>query len=111
MGDMLKQQTRDIVFNLCQYGMGDVWKWGGEVGGHCWRTTGDLGLEKREPLAGLLRDRHSNAQHCEYARPGRWNDPDYILIGWVGNAHSIDEPPKQTTLTRNEQYSYMSMWS
>ena len=33
-----------IIYNLCQYGMGNVWKWGGEVGGNCWRTTGDLGI-------------------------------------------------------------------
>ncbi|HLA86167.1 MAG TPA: putative Ig domain-containing protein, partial [Thermoguttaceae bacterium] len=33
MGDLLKQANRDIVLNLCQYGMGDVWKWGGQVGG------------------------------------------------------------------------------
>ena len=39
MGDYLRQQPRDIVYNLCQYGMGDVWKWGDDVGGQCWRTT------------------------------------------------------------------------
>lgn len=32
----------DIVYNLCQYGMGDVWKWGDAVGGQCWRTTNDI---------------------------------------------------------------------
>ena len=29
MGDYLKEQPRDIVFSVCQYGMSDVWKWGG----------------------------------------------------------------------------------
>ena len=33
---------RDIVFSLCQYGMGNVWEWGAEVGGNLWRTTGDI---------------------------------------------------------------------
>ena len=42
MGDYLRQQPRDIVYNLCQYGMGDVWKWGDAVGGQCWRTTNDI---------------------------------------------------------------------
>ncbi len=28
MGGLLKEQKRDIVFNLCQYGMGNVWEWG-----------------------------------------------------------------------------------
>lgn len=110
MGDILKEQSRDIIYNLCQYGMGDVWTWGGDVGGHCWRTTGDLGLEQGALLPGFYSIGLSNARHYEYAGPGRWNDPDYILIGWVGNAHSQSEPGQPTKLTPNEQYSYMAMW-
>ena len=105
----LQKQNRDIVFNLCQYGMGDVWKWGGEVG-NSWRTTGDLGLERGSRLPGFYKIAFSNARHWEFAKPGAWNDPDYILIGWVGDAHGMGEG-KKTTLTPNEQYSYMSLWS
>ena len=104
MGDILKELDRDIVFNLCQYGMGEVWKWGGRVGGNSWRTTGDLGWMSGFREVGL-----SNAQHYEYAKPGQWNDPDYILIGWVGDARGMGQGTP-TTLTGNEQYSYMSMW-
>jgi len=110
MGNIIKNLDRDIVLNLCQYGMGEVWKWGGQVGGNCWRTTGDLGLARGTNLPGFYHIGLSNARHWEYAKPGEWNDPDYILIGYVGNAHKIDEPPKLTKLTSNEQYSYMSMW-
>jgi len=110
MGGLLQKQPRDIVFNLCQYGMGEVWTWGGDVGGHSWRTTGDLGLEKGQRLPGFYAIGFRNAEHADHARPGRWNDPDYILIGYVGNAHSISDPPKPTSLTQHEQYSYMSMW-
>lgn len=105
----LQKLDRDIVLNLCQYGMGEVWKWGGEVG-HCWRTTGDLGLERGSALPGFYSIGLSNARHWEYARPSAWNDPDYILIGWVGEASRQGEGT-QTTLTPNEQYAYMSMWS
>jgi alpha-galactosidase len=43
MGNLLKQQPRDIVFNLCQYGMGKVWSGGG--GGRAFLAHGgDLGL-------------------------------------------------------------------
>ncbi|MCX7886612.1 MAG: putative Ig domain-containing protein [Verrucomicrobiae bacterium] len=104
----LQKLNRDIVFNLCQYGMGEVWKWGGEVG-HCWRTTGDLGLERATELPGFYSIARKNAQHWPYARPGAWNDPDYILIGWVGDAHTQGEG-RPTTLTPDEQYSYMSLW-
>ena len=111
MGELLRNQNRDMVFNLCQYGRGDVWKWGGDVGGHSWRTTGDLGLEKDTELPGFYSIGFKNAEHFEYAKPGRWNDPDYILIGYVGNARKNDAPPQLTSLTADEQYSYMSMWA
>lgn len=105
MGDILKKLDRDIVYNLCQYGMGQVWKWGKEVGGNCWRTAGDLGLE-------LLRYHEvarRNAQYWEYAGPGAWNDPDYLLLGYSGDASVMGEP-KPCPLTPSEQYSYMSLW-
>ncbi len=108
MAAELKKQDRDIVLNLCQYGMGEVWKWGGEVG-QCWRTTGDLGLERGRGLPGFYSIGFSNARHWENARPGSWNDPDYLLIGYVGDAHAMGVGHK-TTLTSDEQYSYMSMW-
>ena len=109
MFEELGKLDRDIVLNLCQYGMGDVWNWGKETG-HCWRTTGDLGLERGSGLPGFYRIGMSNAKHWEQAGPGGWNDPDYILIGWVGDAHGMAEGTP-TSLTPNEQYSYMSMWS
>ncbi len=104
----LKKQDRDIVLNLCQYGMGDVWKWGGEVG-QCWRTTGDLGAEPGTGLLpGFYNIAFSNARHWEYAKPGCWNDPDYLLIGYLGDWYP--GAGHKTTLTPNEQYSYMSLW-
>jgi alpha-galactosidase len=111
MGSILGKLNRDVVFNLCQYGRGEVWKWGGEVGGNSWRTTGDLGVEKSSRLPGFYSIGFKNAAAWEYAGPGRWNDPDYILIGTVGNAFQTSAPPVKTALTAEEQYSYMSMWT
>lgn len=105
MGDLLKQQRRDIVFNLCQYGMGNVWEWGAEVGGHCWRTAGDLGYELDRIFEVALK----NAEHRAYSRPGSWNDPDYIQIGYIGSARGMGEPTP-CPLTPNEQYAFMSLW-
>jgi alpha-galactosidase len=111
MGDLVRGVDRDMVFNMCQYGQGDVWNWGKEVGGSSWRTTGDLGLAKDGQLPGFYSIGFTNAAHAQNAGPGGWNDPDYILIGKVGNAHHIEAPAQATPLTPNEQYSYMSMWS
>jgi alpha-galactosidase len=85
--------------------MGDVWKWGAEVGGQSWRTSGDLGFE----LDGYHDVARRNAEHWQYAKQGAWNDPDYLLIGFVGAASEMGEPIP-CSLTPNEQYSYMSLW-
>jgi alpha-galactosidase len=106
MGDLLKRQPRDIIYNLCQYGMGDVWEWGSDVGGHCWRTAGDLGFELDRITAVAMK----NSEHRAWSKPGSWNDPDYILIGRIGNARNMGDP-EPCGLSPNEQYAYMSLWS
>jgi alpha-galactosidase len=105
MGNILKSLDRDIVYNLCQYGMGDVWKWGGEVGGNCWRTAGDLGYELDRILDVALR----NSEFRQFSKPGEWNDPDYIQIGWIGNASKMGIP-ELTPMPADMQYAYMSLW-
>jgi alpha-galactosidase len=111
MSSSLVKQDRDIVLNMCQYGMGDVWKWGRQVGGMSWRTTGDLGAVKATSLPGFYSVGLANAALDAYAGPGAWNDPDYILIGTVGDANDMTLGAKSTALKPEEQYSYMSMWS
>ncbi len=98
----LRKQNRDIVLSLCQYGMGDVWKWGTEVGGQLWRTTGDI-EDSWESLAGIG---FSQNVPAPYSKPGGWNDPDMMIVGWVGwgKLH-------QTRLTPDEQYTHVSLWA
>ena len=111
MGGILKGLDRDLILNICQYGMAEVWKWGREVGGNSWRTTGDLGLVRNAALPAFYTVGFVNAGLTDYAGPGGWNDPDYILIGTVGDANNTESPARLTSLTHEEQYSYMSMWS
>lgn len=111
MGSIIGDLDRDIILNMCQYGMGEVWKWGRSVGGSSWRTTGDLGLAPSSSLPGFYSIGFANSVLSDYAGPGGWNDPDYILIGTVGDAHKRHASPEPTKLTHDEQYSYMSMWS
>jgi alpha-galactosidase len=106
MGDLLRAAPRDVVFNLCQYGMGDVWEWGAEVGGHSWRTAGDLGFE----LDRIFEVALANCAHRQWSKPGAWNDPDYIQIGSFGDAKENGEPTP-CRLTPSEQYSFVSLWS
>jgi alpha-galactosidase len=105
MGDLLKKQDRDIVFNLCQYGGANVWEWGAEVGGNSWRTTGDLG--SNDLYDAVCRIGFSQNGLEKWAGPGHWNDPDYILIGWVGWSGKMQPTP----LSPNEQYTHVTLWS
>ena len=101
MGKFLRAQNRDIVFSLCQYGMGDVWKWGGAIGGNCWRTTGDI-TDTWKSMSGIGFHQDKAAP---FAKPGNWNDPDMLIVGEVGwgKAHP-------TRLTPDEQYTHISLW-
>ncbi len=110
MGDLLKQQPRDIVLNLCQYGMGNVWEWGKEVGGHSWRTAGDLGGSFEGIPAALFRDGfdvYSRRELHRFGGPAAWNDPDYLLLGYLSNWKGGTAP---TPLSPNEQYTHVSLW-
>jgi alpha-galactosidase len=98
----LDKQPRDIVFSMCQYGMGDVWNWGAEVGGNCWRTTGDI-TDNWGSLANI--GFHQNG-HEKFAGPGHWNDPDMLIVGYVGWGPSLHP----THLSPDEQYTHISLW-
>ena len=94
MGDALLQSGRPIVYSLCQYGRSDVWRWGPDVGGNLWRTTGDI------------RDRWDSMSHigfdqdrlAKFASTGHWNDPDMLEIGNGG-------------MSETEYRAHMSLWS
>jgi alpha-galactosidase len=103
MRSALDKVQRDIVYSLCQYGMGDVWEWGGEVGGNCWRTTGDI-TDTWGSMAGIG---FSQSGHEKFAKPGNWNDPDMLVVGRVGWGPSL-HPSK---LKPDEQYTHISLWS
>jgi len=105
MGDALKKVNRDIVYSLCQYGMGNVWEWGAKIGANLWRTTGDILdiWERMSPIA------FGQNGHEKYAGPGHWNDPDMLMVGMLGTkGWNSDLYP--TRLTPDEQYTQVSMW-
>jgi len=102
MRDALEKCNRDIVFSLCQYGMGNVWEWGDEVGGNLWRTTGDI----TDTWASLSSIGFDQGKSSPFAKPGNWNDPDMMILGWVGWGPSLHA----TRLSINEQYTHVSLW-
>lgn len=103
MQTALQKQNRDIVYSLCQYGMKDVWKWGETVNGNCWRTTGDI----TDTWESLYNIGFRQTVQYPYAKPGRWNDPDMMIVGQVGWGDHLH----QSKLTPDEQYTHVSLWS
>ena len=94
MHKALEATGRPIVFSLCQYGWNDVWKWGPEVGGNLWRTTGDISDHyNRMTQIGFMQ-----AGLAKYAGPGHWNDPDMLEVGNGG-------------MTFDEYKTHMTLWS
>ena len=102
MGKFLREQKRDIVFSVCQYGMSEVWKWGASVDGNCWRTTCDI-TDTWESMSSIGFDQQDQA--APFAKPGNWNDPDMLVVGHVGWGK-----PHPTRLTPDEQYTHISLW-
>lgn len=103
MREALNRVDRDIVYSLCQYGMGDVWEWGGEVGGNCWRTTHDI----TDTWGSMSSIGFGQAGHEKFAKPGNWNDPDMLVVGKVGWGPKLHS----TRLTPSEQYTHITLWS
>jgi alpha-galactosidase len=94
MGAALKATGRPIVYSLCEYGRFDVAAWGRSVGGHLWRTTGDITDDyAKMSEIGFVRN-----PRFGHAGPGGWNDPDMLEIGNGG-------------MSADEYRTHMTLWA
>ena len=94
MGAALQATGRPILYSLCEYGWGSVEKWGPQVGGNAWRTTGDI----RDEWSSMIGNIEKQVPTAPFAGPGHWNDPDMLE---VGNGHMSDD----------EYRTHMSLWA
>ena len=94
MRDALRHTGRPIVYSLCQYGNDAVWRWGTEVGGNLWRTTGDIS----DKYVSMSQIGFSQAGLARFAAPGHWNDPDMLEVGNGG-------------MNADEYRTHMSLWA
>ena len=93
MHQALEQTGRPFVFSLCEYGWGLVWRWGKDVGGNLWRTTGDIS-DKYDQMT-LIGFAQAGLE--PFAGPGHWNDPDMLEIGNGGMKY-------------DEYITHMTLW-
>jgi alpha-galactosidase len=94
MGAALSESGHPIVFSLCEYGDGDVWTWGANVGGNLWRTTGDIA----DHWASMESIGFKQIDIAKYAKPGHFNDPDMLEVGNGG-------------MTNDEYQTHMALWA
>jgi alpha-galactosidase len=101
MYDLLRNSERDIVFSLSNStpfaSIADLSKIA-----NAWRTGGDIRDSWKSLKSRLL----TQDKWAPYASPGHWNDPDMMIVGWVG----WGKGPYPTHLTIDEQYAHMSAW-
>lgn len=103
MGQALRASGRPIVFSLCEWGAHKPWDWGASVGGHMWRTTGDINDSWQSILEiGFQRQKGLEA----YAGPGHWNDPDMLVVGMYGQGNVGVE----RGCTDAEYRSHFALW-
>jgi alpha-galactosidase len=105
----LRKSGRDIIFSLSNTApfdhAADWARWA-----NCWRTTSDIFDSWGTPggfwqftVSGIA---FSQDRWAPYAGPGHWNDPDMLVVGYVGWGPQLHP----TRLTADEQYTHITMW-
>jgi alpha-galactosidase len=108
MANYLRSQNRDILFNLCQYGLDTPWKWAPGLGIQSWRTGGDLNHNVHNYFTNALR---IATELRSYNQPGQWNDPDFMYIHRIRDVAKMAEPSVEIKLNTNQRYQYVTLWS
>ncbi len=100
MLNALKSSGRDVIYSLSNNtpyeNISDISKLA-----NSWRTTGDI----RDRWNSMARIGFSQDKWAAYASPGHWNDPDMLVVGFVGWGN-----PRPTLLTPDEQYTHITLW-
>ncbi|MFO7973161.1 MAG: NPCBM/NEW2 domain-containing protein [Candidatus Hydrogenedentota bacterium] len=105
MRQALDACDRDIVYAICQYGIGNVWEWAAEpdVRGNLWRTTKDI----TDTWPSMLHNARATAEVTGFARPGHWNHADIMVLGKLGWGKEL----RDTRLNPREQHTHVTLWT
>jgi alpha-galactosidase len=100
MSDALKSSGRDLVFSLSNNTTNTLL---GDLPEICkvanlWRISGDIN-DSWKSLCGNAMNRD---QYAPFSKPGNYNDPDMMVLGYT-----FGHP---THLNHNEQYTHISLW-
>jgi alpha-galactosidase len=101
MFDALRNSGRDIVYSLSNSTpfatIADL-----STVSNAWRTGGDI----RDSWPSLKSRIFTQDKWAPYEKPGHWNDPDMMIVGYLGWGKDLHS----TNLTPDEQYTHISAW-
>jgi alpha-galactosidase len=101
MYEALRNSGRDVVLSLSNSApFAGVADWA--VWSNAWRTGGDI----RDSWNSLKSRLFTQDKWAPYGGPGHWNDPDMMIVGYVGWGKGA----RPTMLTPDEQYTHVSAW-
>ncbi len=109
MSKALRQSGRDIVYSLSNSAPhAHAADWARLA--NCWRTTGDIwdywDHSDNDWRYSVSEIAFTQDRWVPYAGPGHWNDPDMLVVGYVGWGPQLHA----TKLTPDEQYTHISAW-
>ena len=107
MGKALNNTGRDIWYMMCNWGQGDPATWAGPRAlANSWRTTNDL-----MPLFPQFYEvADANERWWQHARPGQFNDPDTLAMGYLFADPPVTAPATGNTLSYAETRLYFGLW-
>jgi alpha-galactosidase len=103
MYQALRSSGRDIVFSLSNSSPFTNAPVLSKIA-NCWRTTGDI----RDNWPSMSSKGFGQDRWAPYQSQGHWNDPDMLVVGYVGGWGG--RPPKPSGLTPDELYTHITLW-
>jgi len=111
MQEALLATGRPIVFSICAW---EFKSWMPSIG-NLWRTTGDI----TDNWNTIINNIDKNEKSAQYAGPGRWNDPDMLVVGCFNvqdlqHNHVLDGTTDlvgNKGLSDDENIAQFSMWA
>jgi alpha-galactosidase len=111
MQEALMATGKPFVFSICAW---EFKKWMPSIG-NLWRTTDDI----TDNWNTIINNIDKNEKSANYAGPGRWNDPDMLVVGCFNvqdlqHNHLFDgntDLVGNKGLTDDENIAHFSMWA
>ncbi|HOL32467.1 MAG TPA: putative Ig domain-containing protein [Anaerohalosphaeraceae bacterium] len=104
MYDALRSSGRDIILSLSNSMPFENVPVLSKIA-NCWRTTGDI----RDNWWSVTGIGFTQTRWAPYQSQGHWNDPDMLVVGYVGGWGG--RQPKPSGLSPDEQYTHITLWS